>query len=85
MHPDIYITDDYDELDKNVDNQIYLNDKFKIKFKQNVDEYNIEVKNTDILKDKVRKDFESGFYLGDGSYNIKRADYENEFGINNDS
>tara|TARA_Y100001970_G_scaffold292480_1_gene433938 strand:+ start:8075 stop:8920 length:846 start_codon:yes stop_codon:yes gene_type:complete len=81
MQPEIYIMDD-GEIDKNVDNQIYLNNKFKKKFKQSVDEYNIEFTNTNILKAKVKEDFESGFYLGDGSYNIKRADYENEFGIN---
>jgi len=85
MHPDIYIKDKDGEIVKNIDNQIYLNDEFKRKFKQNVDEYNIEVTNTDLLKVKVRNDFENGNYLGDGSYNIKRADYETEFSINNDS
>ena len=70
------------EIDKNINNQIYLNDEFKIKFQQSVDEYNIEKENIDILKNKVKNDFESGFYLGDGEFNIKRTDYENEFGIN---
>ncbi len=81
MHPDIYITDSNGDVDKNENNQIYLNDNFKRKFKQNVDEYNIEKENTDILKNKVKEDFESGFYLSDGTFNIKRDDYKQEFNI----
>ena len=81
MQPEIYIMNN-GEIDKNINNQIYLNDEFKIKFQQSVDEYNIEKENIDILKNKVKNDFESGFYLGDGEFNIKRTDYENEFGIN---
>lgn len=75
LHPNIFIMTEDGQIDKNLDNQIYLNDNFKKELKQSIDEYNIEVANTDILKNKVRRDFESGFYLGDGEFNIKREDY----------
>lgn len=77
IQPEIYIMKN-GEIDKDINKQIYLNKEFADKFKQSVDEYNIEFNNIILLKNRVKKNFEEGFYLNENVYNIKRSTYEQE-------
>ena len=78
--PEIYIKNEDGEIDRNPDNQIYFNDKTK--FNQDLEEFEIEEENFEIVREKTKNDMENGIFLGSGSgdsYFISRDEYKNLF------
>jgi len=78
--PEIYIKNEDGEIDRNPDNQIYFNDKTK--FNQDLEEFEIEEENFEIVREKTKNDMENGIFLGSDSgdsYFISRDEYKNLF------
>ena len=78
--PEIYIKNEDGEIDRNPDNQIYFNDKTT--FNQDVEEFEIEEENFEIVREKTKNDMENGIFLGSDSgdsYFISRDEYKNLF------
>lgn len=80
MLPDIIIFND-DDVETNSKKQIYLNDNGIKLFNIKIQEYILEKKNKDNLQKNIRKDFENGKYIGDGTYFISREEYKKKFNL----
>lgn len=80
MLPDIIIFND-DDVEPNSKKQIYLNEVGIKLFNIKIQEYILEKKNKANLQKKIRKDFENGAYLGDGTYFISREEYKKKFNL----
>lgn len=78
--PDIIIFND-DDVEPNSKKQIYLNEVGIKLFNIKIQEYILEKKNKANLQKKIRKDFENGAYLGDGTYFISREEYKKKFNL----
>jgi len=81
LQPEIYIYDDDDNIDVSVDKQIYLNDETKKQFEQYVKEYIIELNNINILREKIKPEFENGKYINVGDSLLKYDDYKTKFNV----
>ena len=81
LQPEIYIYDDDDNIDVSVDKQIYLNDETKKQFEQYVKEYIIELDNINILREKIKPEFENGKYINVGDSLLKYDDYKTKFNV----
>ena len=81
LQPEIYIYDDDDNIDMSVDKQIYLNDETKKQFEQYVKEYIIELNNINILREKIKPEFENGKYINVGDSLLKYDDYKSKFNV----
>ncbi len=79
--PEIYIYDEDDNIDTNLDNQIYLNDETKIELEQYIKEYNIELDNVNSIREKIKPDFESGKYIKEGDLSLSRDEYKKIFNV----
>ena len=66
--PEIYIRDQNGEIDKNVNNQIYINDSFKNQFTQEVQEFNIEEDNFNQLRQIIKQELNDGVYIGNNHF-----------------
>ena len=64
-----------------VDKQIYLNDETKKQFEQYVKEYIIELDNINILREKIKPEFENGKYINVGDSLLKYDDYKTKFNV----
>ena len=80
MLPDIIIFND-DDVESNSKKQIYLNDNGIKLFNIKIQEYILEKKNKANLQKNIRKDFENGAYIGDGTYFISREEYKKKFNL----
>lgn len=80
MLPDIIIFND-DDVETNSKKQIYLNDNGIKLFNIKIQEYILEKKNKDNLQKNIRKDFENGKYIGNGTYFISREEYKKKFNL----
>ena len=79
MLPDIIIFND-DDVETNSKKQIYLNEIGIKLFNIKIQEYILE-KNKANLQKNIRKDFENGAYIGDGTYFISREEYKKKFNL----
>ena len=80
MLPDIIIFNDND-VEPDSKKQIYLNNNGIKLFNIKIKEYILEKKNKDNLRKNIRKDFENGKYMGDGTYFISREEYKKKFNL----